>query len=149
MTDSGSPQLSVTTSITVNVVDLGPRATITRASVMTKHGYAISLKFSQPLDAASAENSNNYILIPVKRKNAKNAPVLTPIPLSVSYNPRTNIVTLTALAKVKLKQTLELTVIGTAPNGVAKISGVLLAGARKRAGTNYVAIITGKTITHK
>ena len=85
----------------------------------------------------------------MKRKNAKHAPVLTPIPLSVSYNPRTNIVRLTALAKVKLKQKLELTVIGTAPNGVAKISGVLLAGARKRAGTNYVAFITGKTITHK
>jgi Putative Ig domain len=149
VTDSGSPQLSTATSLTVNVFDLGPPATITRASVVTKHGYAITLKFSQPLDALTAENPNNYILIPVKRKNAKNAPVLTPIPLSVSYNPKTNVVTLMALANVKKKQTLQLTVIGTAPNGVAKISGVLLAGVRKRTGTNYVAFVTGKTITHK
>ncbi len=149
VTDSGSPQLSVTTSFTVNVHDSGPPATIARASVVTKHGYAISLKFSQPLDARTAENPNNYILIPVKRKNAKNAPVMTPIPLSVSYNPKTNVVTLTALAKVKKKQSLSLTVIGTAPSGVAKITGVLLAGVRKRTGTNYVAFVTGKTITHK
>jgi hypothetical protein len=149
VTDSGSPQLSVATSFTVNVFDLGPPASIARASVVTKPRYAISLKFSQPLDALTAENPSNYILVPVKRKNAKNAPVMTPIPLSVSYNPKTNVVRLTALEKVKLKQTLELTVIGSAPNGVAKISGVLLAGVRKRTGTNYVAFVTSKTITQK
>ena len=149
VTDSGSPPLSVSTSFTVNVFDLGPPALISRASVLTKPRYAISLKFSQPLDAQTAENPSNYILVPVKRKNAKNPPVMMPIPLSVSYNPKTNVVRLTALEKVKLKQALELTVIGTAPNGVAKISGVLLAGVRKRTGTNFVAFLTGKTITHK
>jgi hypothetical protein len=146
VTDSGSPPLSQTTSFTVNVFDLGPRATIAQARVITKHGYAITLKFTQPLDAATAENPNNYILVPLNRKKSKNTPVATPIPLAVSYNPRTNIVTLTALAKVKRNQTLRLTVVGTGPGGVAKITGLLLAGSHKRPGTNYVAVITGKTV---
>jgi hypothetical protein len=148
VTDSGSPPLSVATSFTVNVFDLGPPATIARASVTRRKGYAIALKFSQPLDAATALNPGNYILIPIGRKKAKHAPVMPPIPLSVSYNARTNVVTLTAMAPVKKKQSLELTVIGTAPNGVAKITGLLLAGTRKHAGTNYVATIIGTTVKH-
>ena len=54
--------------------------------------------------------------------------------------------TLTATTKVKLRQTLRLTVIGTGPSGVAKVTGVLLAGTRGRVGTNYVASVSGKSI---
>ena len=74
VTDSGSPQLSQSASFTVNVFDLGAAPTIKRASVRTKGGYAITLKFSQPLDAATAGNSNNYILIPIVPKKSKQRP---------------------------------------------------------------------------
>ena len=146
VTDSGSPQLSETTTILVNVLDPGPAPAVVRASVVTKHGYAISLKFSQPLDPATGVDPNNYILIPVSRKKSNNYPVATPILLSASYNPKNKVVTLRALARVKMKQSLELTIIGTAPGGVAKDTGLLLAGVRKRPGTNYVAIVTGKRV---
>ena len=45
-----------------------------------------------------------------------------------------------------MRQSLKLTVIGTGPDGIAKVTGLLLAGIRKRPGTNYVAIITGKSV---
>ena len=54
--------------------------------------------------------------------------------------------TLRARAKVNQKEVLELTVIGTGLGGVAKITGLLLAGDSKQPGTNYVAKISGKTL---
>jgi glucose/arabinose dehydrogenase len=146
VTDSGSPRLSASATVLVTVFDLGSPPTIKRASVRTKHGYAITLTFSQPLEPATAEDSSNYVLIPAKRKKQKSLP--TPIPLAVRYDPRTHKVTLTALGRVNTKQVLKLTVIGTGPDGVAKVTGLLLAGSRGRSGTNYVATITGNVVRH-
>jgi hypothetical protein len=146
VTDSGSPPLSQTASFMINVVDLGPAATISRARVRTKNGYAITLTFSQPLDPSTAENPNNYILTPAKHKKSKHSPVPTLIPLIVSYDPRTNAVTLTARVKVKPNQALKLTVIGEGPDGIAKVTGLPLAGNHRRPGTNYVATVTGASI---
>jgi hypothetical protein len=146
VTDGGSPPLAQAASFTVTVIDTGPPPTILRASVITKHGYAITLKFSQPLDPATALNPNNYILIPTKVKKLPPSPQALPIPLSVSYNSTTNVVSLTAMAHVTRKQTLKLTVIGTPPGGVAKITGRLMAGRGKRSGSDYVATISGKSV---
>src|SRR5262249_52983031 len=99
VTDSGSPSLSQTTSFTVDVVDNSP-ATITRARLRIKHGLAITLSFSQPLDPATAGNPENYVLAPAKptkpTKRAKKPPAPGRIPLIVSYDPSTDTVTLTA-----------------------------------------------------
>jgi glucose/arabinose dehydrogenase len=146
VSDSGSPQLSQTTSVTINVFDVGPAATIARASVRTKNGLAITLKFSQPLDPSTAENANNYVLVPIKLKNSKQPTIVTPIPLSANYNASTNTVTLTSTVRVKARQSFKLTVIGKGPDGIANVTGLLMAGFRKRVGTNYVASITGKSI---
>jgi glucose/arabinose dehydrogenase len=146
VTDSGSPALSQSANFTVNVFDLGPVATVSRASVRTKNGFAITLKFSQPLDPSTAEDPSNFVLVATGPKKGKKTLLPSPIPLTVTYNQATNSVTLTATVQIKLKQTLRLTVIGRGPHGVAKITGLPLAGKRKRPGTNYVAIVTGKAI---
>src|SRR5262249_37329106 len=120
VTDNGSPPLSQTAILVVNVFDLGRPVTVKRGTVRVKNGYAITLTFTQPLDPATAEDPGNYILIPVKRISKK-APPPTPIPLIARYNPASKTVTLTAIGKVNSKQALRLTVIGTGPHGVAKV----------------------------
>jgi hypothetical protein len=68
--------------------------------------------------------------------------------LIVSYDPASNTVTLVARGKVKRGQALRLTLIGSGPDGIAKVTGLPLAGDGVHAGTNYVATITGGTIKH-
>ena len=145
MTDSGSPPLGQTASFVVDVVDDGPAATIARARVNIKRGLTIALRFSQPLDAPAAGDLGDYILVRAKKKSKK-APAPANIPLAVSYDAATSTVTLTAKAKVKRRQTLRLTVIGSGPDGIAKVTGLPLAGDGVHIGTNYVATITGRTI---
>jgi hypothetical protein len=64
----------------------------------------------------------------------------------VSYDPSTDTVTLTARGGVKRNSALRLTVLGTSPTGVAKLTGLLLAGNGVQAGTNYVATVTAHGI---
>jgi hypothetical protein len=144
VTDNGSPPLSATTSFVVDVFDAGPAATVAKAKVNVKHGLTITLRFSQPLDPSTAANLDDYLLVPVK-KSKKGAPAAD-IPLAVSYNPASNTVTLVAQAKVRRGQALRLTVIGSGPDGIAKMTGLPLAGDRVHAGTDYVATITGASI---
>src|SRR5262249_54282607 len=68
--------------------------------------------------------------------------------LSVSYNQAANQVTLKAAGKVKLSPALQLTVIGAGSGGIAKITGLGLAGSGGQPGTNYMASVTGKKVTH-
>jgi Putative Ig domain len=145
VTDSGSPPLSQTTNFVVDVVDVGPAATVARARVGRRHGLTITLRFSQPLDTSAAGDLDDYILVPAKQKTKK-APASASIPLTATYNAATGTVTLVAGAKVKRGQVLRLTVVGTGPDGLAKVTGLSLAGDRVHVGTNYVAAITGGTI---
>jgi hypothetical protein len=147
VTDSGLPPLSQTANLIVDVYDPGRPATVQRATVRIKHGYAITLTFSQSLDPVTADDPNNYVLTPQTRKSKKGPPPI-PIPLTAAYNAASRTVTLTALGSVNSKRLLRLTVIGTGPAGVAKVTGLLLAGSRGRPGTDYVATITGKLVKH-
>ena len=61
---------------------------------------------------------------------------------SATYDPAANTVTLRPHARLDLHRLYELTVVGTAPDGVADTSGVLLDGAGKgQPGSNYVATL--------
>jgi hypothetical protein len=144
VTDDGSPPLSARTSFVVDVVDSGPAATVRRARVSVKHGLTIALRFSQPMDPATAADPADYILVPAK-KSKTGAPA-TEIPLAVSYNPATDTVTLVAQRKVRRGQALRLTAIGSGPDGLSKVTGLPLAGDRVHAVTNYVATIKGASI---
>ena len=102
------------------------------------------------MNPATANNSSNYILTePAKKPKSKKKPAPPPIriALSASYNQATNQVTLKGPKKVKTSPALTLTVIGTGPNGIAKLDGLLLAGSGGHAGTNYVASVTGKAVS--
>jgi hypothetical protein len=107
--------------------------------VNTRRVLTITLRFSQPLDASTASNLDDYILVPAGKKKAA-APLS--IPLTVSYDPATRTVTLVAQAKARRGQALRLTVIGSGPDGLAKVTGLPLAGDGRHSDTNYVATIT-------
>jgi hypothetical protein len=145
VTDNGSPPLSAMTSFVVDVVDNGPAPTVAKAKVSARHGLRITLRFSQPLDAATAGRLDDYLLVPAGRKKGPSAAGL---PLAVSYDAATRTVTLVAQAKVRRGQALRLTVLGGGPDGLAKVTGLPLAGDGRHPGTNYVATIKGGSITH-
>jgi hypothetical protein len=144
-TDNGSPPLSGMASFVVDVVDNGPATTVARAKVSTKRGLSITLRFSQPLDSSTAGNPGDFLLVPAGKRKA---PPPASIPLAVSYDPATSTVTLTAQARIKRGQALRLTVIGSGPDGIAKVTGVPLAGDGRHPGINYMATIKGRSITH-
>ena len=121
------------------------------ASVTNRHGLAITLTFSQPIDPSTAMNPGNYLLLePSRKARSKRKPTPPPraIGLSVSYNQAADQVTLKVAKKVKLNPALELTVIATGPSGLAKLDGLPLAGGFGQPGTNYVARVMFRGVTH-
>jgi glucose/arabinose dehydrogenase len=142
VTDNGSPPLGTTANFVVDVVDNGPAATVAKARVIVRHGLTIALRFSQPLDPSTAADPGDFLLVPAGKRKALQAT----IPLTVSYDPATRTVTLTARARVRRGQALRLTVVGTGPDGIAKLTGLPLAGDGRHSGTDYVAAIAGGTI---
>ena len=149
VSDNGLPSRSVTETFTVNVIDPGPAPKISAAKVRATRGFAIMLKFSEPMNPATVLNPSNYILTePAKKPKLKKKPTPQPvrIALSVSYNQSTNSVTLRASRMPKTVPALTLTVVGTGPDGIAKLDGLLLAGIGGESGTNYVASVTRKAV---
>jgi hypothetical protein len=149
VSDNSSPPLSASELVSVSVVDPGPPPMITGAAVVAKKGFSITLTFNEAVDPATATNANNYVLTePAKKPRSKKKPAPPPtrINLSVNYNQATDQVVLTGPKKVKTKPALTLTVIGTAPNGIAKTDGLQLAGSGGQPGTNYVASVTSKSV---
>jgi hypothetical protein len=144
-TADGSPPLSAMTSFAVVVVDSGPAASVAKARVSVKHGLTIALQFSQPLDPAAATDLADYVLVPARKP--KRGISAADIPLAVSYDPSSDTVTLVARAKMKRREVLRLTVIGSGPFGLAEVGGLPLAGDGRQPGTNYVATIRGRSIT--
>ena len=147
--DSSSPPKTASETLTIAVVDPGPPPTVSTPVVSTKKGLTITFSFSQPVDPATAANGNNFILTTPSKKRAskkKPAPPPTVIHMTVSYNQATNQVTLKA-KKPKAGTVLTLTVVGTGTNGIAKLTGLQLAGNGSQSGTNYVATIRGKRLT--
>ena len=149
VSDSSSPPRTVTETFNIHAVDPGPAPTVS-ATVTTKKGFTITLTFSEPVNPSTAANPNNYLLTePAKKPKSKKKPTPPPIRirLSLTYNQATNQVILKGPKKVKTSPALSLTVIGTGPNGIAKLDGLGLAGSGGRPGTNLVASVTGKSVT--
>ncbi len=145
---SSSPAKTASETIDLQVVDNNP-ATVAGTASIKKNTLTIVLTFSQPVNQAAASSAASYTLtMPGKKAKAKRhkpAPTPVPIPLgmSVHFNPATNQVTLTT-KKPKAGTVLTLTVLGSA---ITKLDGLQLAGGGGP-GTNYVATIRGKSLTH-
>jgi ELWxxDGT repeat protein len=142
--DSATPQHVVSSAFSVTVVDPNPPV-ITKATVTTKKGFSITLTFNVPLNPATANNSNNFVLTePAKKPKGKKKPAPPPtrIALSASYNAATNTVTLKGPKSVKTSPALTLTVL----SAIAKLDGEQLAG-NGSPGTDYVASVTSKSVS--
>ncbi len=137
-------------TVDLTVVDTGPPPTITAPAVRTRKRLSIALRFSVPVDPATASDAANYILteLGARRKGHKQAPPPPRvIPLGVLFDPTTDEVTLRALNRPRPHAVLTLTIVGSGDGGIAKLDGLQLAGAGVP-GTNDVVTIAGKKISH-
>jgi uncharacterized repeat protein (TIGR01451 family) len=97
----------------------------------------LALRFSAPLDVATATDVRNYQLFQVLRDGRRAA-----IPIrSAAYDPAGRTVTLTPARQLYLFARYQLVVNGTGPTGVSDVYGNLLDGAGTgRPGSNYVRV---------
>jgi hypothetical protein len=96
--------------------------------------------FDEPLSPPSAQALSNYRLIRAgtRRRLTIKAAV---------YNPADHSVTLLPRERLQLRGTYQLTIVGTAPNGVSDPLGKLLDGAGDgRPGSNFVTQITSRNL---
>ncbi len=98
---------------------------------------ALALRFSAPLDAATAVDVRNYQLFQLLRGGHRAAIRIR----SAAYDPATRTVTLTPARQLYLFAHYQLVVNGTSPTGVSDVYGNLLDGAGTgRPGSNYVRV---------
>jgi uncharacterized repeat protein (TIGR01451 family) len=98
---------------------------------------ALALRFSAPLDAATAVDVRNYHLFQVLRGGHRAAIRIR----SAAYDPASRTVTLTPARQLYLFAHYQLVVNGTSPTGVSDIYGNLLDGAGTgRPGSDYVRV---------
>jgi hypothetical protein len=112
------------------------------------HPTSIIVTFSQPMDAARAESLAEYHLIgpgPDHKFGTRDDHRIRI--RSARYNAATNSVVLRPVRRLPLHDKFQLTVKGTAPDGLTSTLGILLDGARTgQPGSNYVARITGSLL---
>jgi hypothetical protein len=150
VTGSNTPSQIASETIDLTVVDTGPPPTITAPAVSTRNGLSITLGFTAPVDPATASDAANYILTEPGEERKSHKRAASPpkaIPLRVLFDPTTDEVTLRALKKPRPHAVLTLTIVGSGTGGIAKLDGLQLAGAGA-SGTNYLATIAGKKISH-
>ena len=98
------------------------------------------LSFSTPLDAARAQDVNNYRLVTLGGAGRDGSRVGRPIGvLSAVYDPSALTVTLRPAERLDVHNAYRLTVKGTAPDGLAGPSGVPL-------GRDFVGLISRSTL---
>jgi hypothetical protein len=112
------------------------------------HPTTLVVTFSQPMDAARAASRAEYRLIgpgPDHKFGTKDDHRIRI--RSARYNPATDSVVLRPVRRLPLHDKFQLTVKGTAPDGLASTLGIFLDGAKTgQPGSNYVARITRKSL---
>ncbi|MDR3634724.1 MAG: Ig-like domain repeat protein [Isosphaeraceae bacterium] len=116
---------------------VGPTVLSVRRFGIHAQPTAIVLTFSQPLDTASAQNTNNYVIRGLGRR-------LVPVNFA-AYNAVADTVTLTPARNLNLHVRYILTVNGMAPHGIADAYGNLLDGAGHN-GTSYATTLTASNL---
>ena len=109
---------------------------------------AVVLTFSSALDAARAENVNNYRIVAMGRngRTAASGGKVTPVRAAV-YNPATLTVTLYTRGRLSIHKLYRLTVNGSTPLGLMGATGVPLnRQGGETHGTSYVAVLSGKLL---
>ena len=109
---------------------------------------AVVLTFSSALDAARAEDVNNYRIVAMAGDGRTAASVgqVTPVRAAV-YNPATLTVTLYTRGRLSIHMLYRLTVNGSTPTGLMGASGVPLnRQGSETHGTSYVRVLSGKLL---
>ncbi len=122
----------------------GPAVTnLTRTGIHNQPTQFI-ITFDTPLTASTANDLANYKLVSAGRDKKFGTKDDVTIPIStVTYSSFNDTVTLTTKL-IPINEELELTVRGTAPNGVTNTTGTLLDGANNgTSGTNFVSQFSG------
>ena len=107
----------------------------------------IVVSFSLPMDAASAQNLSNYVLVSTGLTQRRGTPKTVRIRIrSARYDAGSQTVTLRPTRLLALSRVYRLTIIGTAPDGLTSVSRVYLDGAGTGLpGNNAVVIINRKS----
>jgi hypothetical protein len=109
---------------------------------------ALVVTFSQPMDASRAASRAEYRLIgpgPDHKFGTRDDHRIRI--RSARYSAATDSVVLRPVRRLPLHDKFQLTVKGTAPDGLTSTLGILLDGAKSgQPGSNYVARITGKLL---
>jgi hypothetical protein len=109
---------------------------------------AVVLTFSSALDAARAENVNNYRIVAMGRNGRTAASVgqVTPVRAAV-YDPAKFTVTLYTRGRLSVHKLYRLTVNGSTPTGLMGATGVPLnRQGNETHGTSYVRVLSGKLL---
>jgi hypothetical protein len=109
---------------------------------------SVVLTFTTALDATSAENVNNYHIVTVGGSGHWGSHVghITPI-LGALYNPANFTVTVYPFYRLDIHNFYRLIVTGSPKGGVKGATGLPLDGKDNGVpGTNYVAVISSKTL---
>jgi hypothetical protein len=126
-------------AVTETVNTSGPQVTGLSRFGVHASPTVLSLKFDSSLDAASAQNTANYIITDSRGRRISVT--------SAHYDAATMTVTLRPSRRLSLYQTYTLTVVGQGATPVRGISGIPLDGSGQgQPGTNFVAKITWKAL---
>ena len=105
----------------------------------------IVLSFNEPMDAALAEMTSNYIFPPVVRHRPVSNPPREIRVTSAVYDSSSQTVTLRTAKPLNLHRVYQITVNGMAPSGLANVSGVPLDGpGTGPSGSNFVMSFSGR-----
>ena len=133
----------------VTTKDMTPPAIV----LLQRFGYhyqptILVLTFSTPLDPSRAENVNNYQIVALGFRGAAGSfrGVSAQVTEAV-YDSASKTVTLHLSQRLNIHNLYQITVIGTAPNGIAGPAGTLLDGSGNGApGSNFVGTISRQNL---
>jgi hypothetical protein len=123
--------------------DVAPTVVLLQRFGFHNQPTSLVLTFSTALEAAQAQNVSNYRIVALGGHQAGHVIKVR----SAVYNPATLTVTLFLAQQLDLHKQYQLTVNGTAPNGLAGATGLLLDGQGNGVpGSSYGKTITGKLL---
>jgi hypothetical protein len=136
---------AATQNFTFNVIIVTPPRVLRlqRFGVRTQPT-RIVLTFDEPMNPYLAQLTSNYVFRPVIRGRVQSKPRQAIRVASAVYDPVSQTVTLRTAKRLNLSQVYQITVNGSAPQGLTNVSGILLDGkGNGLAGSNLVMSFTG------
>ena len=139
---------TVTTSVLTPVTPASPTVVNLQRFGFHAQPTILVVTFSLPLDSVRALNPANYRIVTLggPGRGGSQRGHVTRV-RSVVYDPVANTVTLRMAQRLDIHNHYQITINGTAPDGLIGTDGALLAGGGTgNSGTNFVGVISEKTL---